>query len=56
MPVQWLESVMNSLNLVVARVRQVSSFEVKNLDHGVHYLSGFLDRIIDGKNPNTFLV
>jgi hypothetical protein len=56
MPVQWLQSAMNSSNLVAARVRWVSIFVGKNPCHGVRYLYGFLDRIVDGKNPNTFLV
>jgi hypothetical protein len=29
---------------------------VQNLHDIGHYLYGFLDRIVDGKNPNTFLV
>jgi hypothetical protein len=36
--VQWMQSVTNSLNLVVARVWQVLSFAVKNPHHGVRYL------------------
>jgi hypothetical protein len=55
-PVQWLQLATNSSNLVAARVGRVLSFVGKNPRHGVRYLKGFLDRIVDGKNPNTFLV
>jgi hypothetical protein len=54
--VQWLQSVTNSSNLVAARVRRVSGLAGENPMNMGHYLYGFLDRIIDGKNPNTFLV
>jgi hypothetical protein len=37
-PVQWLQSVMKSLNFVVARVQRVSSFVGKNQCYGVRYL------------------
>jgi hypothetical protein len=36
--VKWLQSMMNSLNLVAARVRRVSSFAGKNPRYGVRYL------------------
>jgi hypothetical protein len=55
-PVQWLKSATNSSNLVADRVRRVLSFAGKNPSYGVCYLLWFLDRIVDGKNPNTFLV
>jgi hypothetical protein len=37
-PVQWLQLVTNSSNLVVAKVRRVSRFVGKNPSYGVHYL------------------
>jgi hypothetical protein len=37
-PVQWLQLVMNSSNLVAARVQQVLSFVGKNPHHGMCYL------------------
>jgi hypothetical protein len=55
-PVQWLQSMTFSSNLVAARVRWVSCFVDWNQSYGMRYLYVFLDRIVDGKNPNTFLV
>jgi hypothetical protein len=37
-PVQWLQSVMNSSNLVAARVQRVSSFVGKNQSYVLRYL------------------
>jgi hypothetical protein len=37
-PVQWLQSVKISSNLVAARVRRLSSLASENLCHGVRYL------------------
>jgi hypothetical protein len=42
--------------LAVARVRHVSSFVGENLCYGVRYLYGLLDRIIESKDSNDFLV
>jgi hypothetical protein len=43
-------------NLVTARVRWVSSLAGENLCYGVRYLYEFLDRIIESKDSNDFLV
>jgi hypothetical protein len=37
-PVQWLQSVTKSSNLVVARVWRVLTFAGKNLRYGLRYL------------------
>jgi hypothetical protein len=55
-PVQWLQSATNSSNLVAARVRRVLSFAGKIHTIGCTIYRVFLDMIVNGKNPNTFLV